>query len=294
VSSYPSINPDDIETLEIEIFDDINIQKSIGDTLSSIDGKIELNNKIITELESMVKTLYDYWFVQFDFPNEKGTPYKSSGGKMVYSKELKREIPVGWKVEIVKNILEKNKKVSAVPSSEYSISGDIPIVDQSNDFIAGFTNNDKYKTVIGEPVIIFGDHTRIFKIINFNFAQGADGTQIIISNEKRMPQYLFYHVLRNLNLQNHGYARHYKFLKEKQIILPNEALSRRFENIVQDVYRQSRSSFRSSAICPFVSGGDRTYCRIFTKTRMIFILTSIAMSLCKTLESISMPCSVNA
>lgn len=74
----------------------LNEQKRIAAILSSIDQKIEINNRINAELEAMAKTLYDYWFVQFDFPDENGKPYKSSGGKMVYSKELKREIPAGW------------------------------------------------------------------------------------------------------------------------------------------------------------------------------------------------------
>lgn len=73
-----------------------NIQKNIGQFLSLLDKKIEINNQINAELESMAKTLYDYWFVQFDFPDENGKPYKSSGGKMVYNSVLKREIPEGW------------------------------------------------------------------------------------------------------------------------------------------------------------------------------------------------------
>jgi type I restriction enzyme S subunit len=73
-------------------------QKRIASVLSSLDDKIALNKKISKELESMAKTLYNYWFVQFDFPDEKGKPYKSSGGKMVYSNELKRKIPQGWEV----------------------------------------------------------------------------------------------------------------------------------------------------------------------------------------------------
>lgn len=72
------------------------IQSKISNLLSNIDSKIELNNKINNELESMAKTIYDYWFLQFEFPNEEGKPYKSSGGKMVWNEELKREIPEGW------------------------------------------------------------------------------------------------------------------------------------------------------------------------------------------------------
>jgi len=76
-----------------------DIQQKIAKVLSTLDAKIELNNRINKELEAMAKTLYDYWFVQFDCPNVDGKPYKSSGGKMVYNEELKREIPEGWEVK---------------------------------------------------------------------------------------------------------------------------------------------------------------------------------------------------
>lgn len=71
-------------------------QKQIGEIFSALDKKIELNRQINQNLEAMAKQLYDYWFVQFDFPNEDGKPYKSSGGEMVWSEKLKREIPEGW------------------------------------------------------------------------------------------------------------------------------------------------------------------------------------------------------
>lgn len=81
-------------------------QQKIAKVLSDLDAKIELNNKINAELEAMARTLYDYWFVQFDFPDANGKPYKSSGGKMVWNKELKREIPDGWEVKILGDICE--------------------------------------------------------------------------------------------------------------------------------------------------------------------------------------------
>lgn len=71
-------------------------QEQIGEIFSALDKKIELNRQINQNLEAMAKQLYDYWFVQFDFPNEEGKPYKSSGGKMVWNEKLKREIPKGW------------------------------------------------------------------------------------------------------------------------------------------------------------------------------------------------------
>ena len=73
-------------------------QKQIGEIFSALDKKIELNKRINQNLEAMAKQLYDYWFVQFDFPDENGQPYKSSGGKMVWNEKLKREIPKGWNV----------------------------------------------------------------------------------------------------------------------------------------------------------------------------------------------------
>ena len=85
-----------ISKLPIKISEDWN---RISTILDNIDRKIKINNQINQELEAMAKTLYDYWFLQFDFPDQNGKPYRSSGGKMVYNPELKREIPEGWGVE---------------------------------------------------------------------------------------------------------------------------------------------------------------------------------------------------
>ena len=95
VSAYPSINLSDLSSLCF-MFPDYDIQKTITDIWNNYDYKIEINRAINQNLEAMAKQLYDYWFVQFDFPNEEGKPYKSSGGKMVWNDKLKRNIPVGW------------------------------------------------------------------------------------------------------------------------------------------------------------------------------------------------------
>jgi type I restriction enzyme S subunit len=91
------------------VYRDISTQQKIASVLSSLDSKIELNNRINAELEAMAKTLYDYWFVQFDFPNEKGKPYKTSGGTLVWNEELKREIPEGWEVQKMAEWLDIDK-----------------------------------------------------------------------------------------------------------------------------------------------------------------------------------------
>ena len=79
-------------------------QLRIAGILGSLDEKIELNRKKIAELEALAKTVYDYWFVQFDFPDENGKPYKSSGGKMVRNEQLKREVPEGWEVTTLDSV----------------------------------------------------------------------------------------------------------------------------------------------------------------------------------------------
>lgn len=86
----------DLKNLQIPIVDN---QDAVVNMIKPLNDKIALNNSICSNLESMAKTIYDYWFLQFEFANEDGKPYKSSGGKMVWNDELKREIPEGWKVE---------------------------------------------------------------------------------------------------------------------------------------------------------------------------------------------------
>ena len=103
-SGVPTMNRNHLHPIKIRAYRDKTYQQRTIKILSLIDKKIQINNQINQELEAMAKTLYEYWFVQFDFPDENGKPYKSSGGKMVYNDQLKREIPEGWGVEKLENI----------------------------------------------------------------------------------------------------------------------------------------------------------------------------------------------
>ena len=98
-------SPDKIKDCTVWI-PELEVQKRIGHILSDIDEKIALNRQINDNLEAMAKQLYDYWFVQFDFPNEEGKPYKSSGGAMVWNEKLKREIPTSFDVKSLSEIIE--------------------------------------------------------------------------------------------------------------------------------------------------------------------------------------------
>ena len=114
---------------EIEVYiPEIGVQKKIGSLLKALDSKIENNNKINAELELMAKTIYDYWFLQFEFPNEEGKPYKSSGGKMVWNEELKREIPEGWEVTTIGDVTvcHDSKRIPLTGNEREEIKGNIP------------------------------------------------------------------------------------------------------------------------------------------------------------------------
>ncbi|MDW8750955.1 restriction endonuclease subunit S [Streptococcus suis] len=143
-----------VENLPIVIQEEY---KTIGKLLATLDQKISMNNQINEELEAMAKTLYDYWFVQFDFPDKNGNPYKSSGGKMVYNNQLKREIPEGWGVKCLGELDIATGKRDAnfsiengqydfwttanepIKADEYSFEGKAILIAGNGNFYINFT-----------------------------------------------------------------------------------------------------------------------------------------------------------
>ena len=169
----------------------IEVQHIIGKSLADLDRKIELNKQINDNLEAMAKQLYDYWFVQFDFPNEEGKPYKSSGGVMVWNEKLKREIPQGWSVSNVKSLIEPIERGISYSSDDlldpfatpminlacFSKAGDYRLGEMK--FFSGKVSNDKLISPM-DMLIACTDMT-----------QGADiiGRPILASDE--YDQYTF-------------------------------------------------------------------------------------------------------
>ena len=102
-STVPLITLTELKDAPISYPEDLSVQRKIVENIESISCKIDINRNICSELESMAKTLYDYWFTQFDFPNEEGKPYRSSGGAMEWNEQLKREIPKGWETDNIQN-----------------------------------------------------------------------------------------------------------------------------------------------------------------------------------------------
>jgi len=107
-SVFPNLTKDQLYQFKCAIPDPIT-QRQISIILSSLDDRIELNNEINAELEGIAKTLYDYWFLQFDFPDKNGQPYRSSGGKMIYNVKLKQYVPKGWDAKNLNYFIAKGK-----------------------------------------------------------------------------------------------------------------------------------------------------------------------------------------
>ena len=157
-ATMPSLNTKIMNSIELDLLPREN-QDKIANILSAIDDKIQINNQINQELEAMVKTLYDYWFVQFDFPDQNGKPYKSSGGKMVYHPELKREIPEGWGVENLFDIADVQYGYPFSTDYFNSISEGVPVI-RIRDILGNDITNysteeveDKYKINVGDVLI---------------------------------------------------------------------------------------------------------------------------------------------
>ena len=139
--SHKRIDPADFLNIELPTLPAMEEQKRIGQLLYSLDQKIALNRAINDNLEAMAKQLYDYWFVQFDFPNEEGKPYKSSGGKMVWNDKLKREIPEGWMVDKVSSLIEPVERGISYASADLLNYSAMPMIN-----LACFSKNGDYRT----------------------------------------------------------------------------------------------------------------------------------------------------
>lgn len=228
-SGRENVSKSAFSKMEIWVEEELPIQQRIATILSRYDSLIENYQKQINLLEEFAQRLYKEWFVDLHFPGHENT-------------KIVDGVPEGWEKRKIGSLIEKVKRSKQVPSSEYGYTGKIPIIDQSRNYIAGYTDDFDCRIELDVPAIIFGDHTRILKYITFPFAKGADGTQLVVSNDlERMPQSLFYNSLLNVDLSNYSYARHFKYLKEEEILLPSEQLARHFDIIISVQYKAIQS-----------------------------------------------------
>ena len=205
---------------------DIDTQKRIAVILSRYDSLIENYQKQIKLLEEAAQRLYKEWFVDLRFPGHENS-------------KIVDVVPEGWERKKIGDLISKTQRTKQVPTNCYQSVGSIPIIDQSKNYIAGYTDDEECKVSVEIPYIVFGDHTRVLKFIPFSFAKGADGTQLIMTNDlKRMPQSLFYNSLKHVDLSNYSYARHFKYLKEEQILVPTELIADRFDSFASKWYKK--------------------------------------------------------
>lgn len=203
----------------------LDVQRKIGDYLEAFDDLIENNQKQIKLLEEAAQRLYKEWFVDLRFPGYEDV-------------DVVDGVPEGWSKEPIGSIIGKVSRTKQIKTADYLLEGAIPVIDQSRNFIAGYTNDSEALVNTGTPVIVFGDHTRILKYIQFPFAKGADGTQLIISDRTNMPQSLLYLSLIAVDLSNYHYARHFKYLKAEYILIPTQDVADEFDRLISPIFSQ--------------------------------------------------------
>ena len=237
---------------------DYDSQISIGDLLYLIDSKIELNNRINAELEAMAKTLYDYWFVQFDFPDKNGKPYKTSGGKMVWNDELKREIPEGWEVKRIGDFGEFKNGINYDPSLEGNTDAkiiNVRNISSSNLFVSQFdldtirlqkSNVDKY-LVTDKDILIARSGIPGATRMMLEFAENTIYCGFIIRfqvNSIIEKNYLFYFLKdmeKNTTSKSGGTIMpnvNQDTMKRMLVIEPNEKVVIKFNEFINPVFRK--------------------------------------------------------
>lgn len=232
-SVFATINIDTFKLIEINIEDDLCKQQKIADVLSALDDKIELNNKINAELEATAKDLYNYWFVQFDFPDENGRPYKSSGGKMVYNPVLKREIPDGWRVVSLDSICdlyqpETISEKDCISNGKYCVYG-------SNNIIGKYDrkNHDDSEIIIS----CRGDCGNIIRTLPNVWITG--NAMVVSPKETIVGKEFLYFMLKNAGLKRivtgsvQGQITR-KNLSPVKVLLPSKDILNLYNFIVKD------------------------------------------------------------
>ena len=229
-SIQDNINIDYLSKMRIKV-PEKKYQDKIVELLSSIDKKILLNNQINQELEAMAKTLYDYWFAQFDFPDQNGKPYKSSGGKMVHNPELKREIPEGWGVEKLSHFLtiKNGKDHKHLQDGKFAVYGSGGIMRTVTDYLYS-----------GES-ILFPRKGTLNNVMYVNEKFWTVDTMFYSEvNKNNSALYVFYSVkdidFNKLNTGTGVPSMTSSILYDLNIIVPEENILEKFNTIVKRNY----------------------------------------------------------
>lgn len=246
-SVIPSLDRKLVHSLVVPFHKNINDQRKVVDVLSAIDRKIELNKRINDNLEAMAKQLYDYWFVQFDFPNEEGKPYKSSGGAMVWNEKLKREIPQEWsdcKLKDFINLFDsKRVPLSSKDRGErqgvYPYYGATGIMDYVNDYIFD-----------GDYILLAEDgstsNAKGFPIVQYIWGKNwvNNHAHIILPKNERYMMFT-YQMLRSIPAKQIETGSIQKKISQENLcgykmVLPNSDLLEKYENVVSPLWEKRK------------------------------------------------------
>ena len=175
---------------------DLPTQLRIAGVLGSIDEKIELNRKKIAELEALAKTIYDYWFVQFDFPDANGKPYRSSGGKMVWNEQLKREIPAGWcngKLSDIAYYASDKIQSNAIPLENYVTTDSMLQNKQGRDIATSLPPPGTSIVCFRESDTLVANIRPYLQKIWFSNVQGGCSQDVLVFRAKKscVPTFLY-------------------------------------------------------------------------------------------------------
>ena len=263
-STLPSMTKSAYESIVVKL-PDLKIQKAVATILFNIRKKLETNNKINQELEAMAKTLYDYWFVQFDFPDQNGKPYKSSGGKMVYHPELKREIPEGWGVAKVEDIAQTGS--GGTPKStnvSYYSNGEIPwinsgeleqtVITSTSNFITEEGLNNSSAKLFPSGTILVAMYGATAGKVSFLTFEASTHQAIcaIMLNDIRMRYYLknviedLYQYLVKLSTGSARDNLSQDMIKNIKVVIPsNDILDRYYDfsnNIIKEITKKQQEN----------------------------------------------------
>ncbi|HOU73227.1 MAG TPA: restriction endonuclease subunit S [Tenuifilum sp.] len=211
-STVPGLSRDLAYLKEIRVPEKAE-QKLIADFLTVIDDKIALNKRINTELENLAKTIYNYWFVQFDFPNNEGKPYKSSGGEMEWNEELKMEIPKGWKT---KSLYDIAIYTNGLAMQKHRPNGDekLPVI-KIKEMNEGYSAATEYARPDIEDAYLIREGDVLFSwsaslnVMIWADKVGALNQHIFKVTSEFYPRYYFYHQISN-------YLNHFKLMAENR------------------------------------------------------------------------------
>ncbi len=251
VTRTPILNKTNFSNVNINVPTDKDVQDRVSNLLVSIDAKIELNNRINTELEAMAKTLYDYWFVQFDFPDANSKPYKTSGGKMIYNPTLKREIPEGWTDDSLWNIATY---FNGLPMQKHRPKGNdyIPVI-KIREMGEGVTDKSEKaspeipkKAIINDGDVLFS-WSATLDVKVWSQGKGALNQHIFKVTSDKHPKSFYYYELIN-------YLSHFKMMADKRkttmghitqdhlkqafICLPPVSLMNRLHKIIKPIFNK--------------------------------------------------------